>query len=104
MRNIWKRISDAYERILLFFYRKRIVFLISAEALALARLTGCQAAVLKARSPSCGGGTIYDGSFTGTLVPGNGVAADLLLKNGLPVFSEKTLDRLDQWGQRRPSE
>ena len=38
MRNIWKRISDAYERILLFFYRKRAVFLISAEALALAAL------------------------------------------------------------------
>ena len=76
----------------------------AAETLALARLTGCEAAVLKARSPSCGCGMVYDGSFTGTLVPGNGVAAELLLKNGLPVFSEETLDRLDQWAQSRPIE
>lgn len=47
---------------------------------------------------------VYDGSFTGTLVPGNGVAVELLLKNGLPVFSEETLDRLDQWAQSRPIE
>lgn len=76
----------------------------AAEALALFRLTGCQAAVLKARSPSCGCGQIYDGSFSGRLVPGNGVTADLLLKNGLPVFSEETLDRLDQWAANRHSE
>lgn len=76
----------------------------AAEALALARLTGCQAAVLKARSPSCGCGQIYDGSFSGRLVPGNGVTADLLLQNGLPVFSEETLDRLDRWAANRPSE
>lgn len=76
----------------------------AAEALALARLTGCEAAVLKARSPSCGCGQIYDGSFSGRLVPGNGVTADLLLQNGLPVFSEETLDRLDRWAATRPSE
>ena len=52
MRNIWKRISDAYERILLFFYRKRAVFLISAEALALAALTGCLLLKAYPRSPA----------------------------------------------------
>ena len=52
VRNIWKRISDAYERILLFFYRKRIVFLISAEALALAALTGCLLLKAYPRSPA----------------------------------------------------
>ena len=41
MRNIWKRISNAYDRILLFFYRKRAGFLISAEILALLFLGGC---------------------------------------------------------------
>lgn len=52
MRNIWKRICDAYERILLFFYRKRAVFLISAEALALAALTGCLLLKAYPRSPA----------------------------------------------------
>ena len=36
------------------------------EALQLALENGCTAAILKARSPSCGSGEIYDGSFTGT--------------------------------------
>lgn len=41
MRHIWKRLSDAYEKILLFFYRKRAIFLICAEVLALVLLAGC---------------------------------------------------------------
>lgn len=45
------------------------------EALRLALENGCTAAILKARSPSCGSGEIYDGSFTGTRVPGEGVFA-----------------------------
>ena len=48
-------------------------------------------AVLKARSPSCGSGRIYDGSFTGTLIPGDGVAAALLKKNGVRVITEEEL-------------
>ena len=55
------------------------------ETLRLARLYGCTHAVLKARSPSCGCGQIYDGSFSGTLKKGNGVTADLLLENGITV-------------------
>lgn len=73
----------------------------AAEALELFRLTGCEAAVLKARSPSCGCGWIYDGSFSGALAPGNGVTAGLLLEKGIPVFSEETLDRLDRWAANR---
>ena len=48
-------------------------------------------AVLKARSPSCGSGRIYDGSFTGALIPGDGVTAALLKKNGIRVITEEEL-------------
>lgn len=63
-------------------------------ALHLAQTLGAQAAILKERSPSCGHGTIYDGSFTRTLVPGDGVTAALLLEHGIPVFGESQLDQL----------
>ena len=59
------------------------------EALMLLRLTGCEAALLKARSPSCGKGMIYDGSFSGTLKPGNGVFAQKLIDQGIPVYTEE---------------
>ena len=64
------------------------------EALKLGKLYGCKAAILKARSPSCGFGIIYDGTFTGTKIPGNGVTAALLLKNGYQVYSEAQLEEL----------
>ena len=57
-------------------------------ALRLCRMLGCEAAILKERSPSCGHGTIYDGTFTGTLTDGDGVTAELLLQNGIPVYGE----------------
>ena len=55
------------------------------ETLRLARLYGCDRAILKARSPSCGCGLIYDGTFSGTLKEGDGVAAALLRENGITV-------------------
>lgn len=64
------------------------------ESLKICRLLGCEAAVLKERSPSCGSGEIYDGTFTGTLVTGNGVTAELFLENGIPVYGESQLDEL----------
>ena len=63
-------------------------------ALTLARRYGCKAALLKEKSPSCGSGLIYDGSFTGTLVTGDGVAAEELKKEGLIVFGESDVDLL----------
>ena len=57
-------------------------------ALRLCRMLGCEAAVLKERSPSCGHGNIYDGTFTGTLTDGDGVTAELLVRNGIPVYGE----------------
>ena len=64
------------------------------ETLKLCRLLGCEAAVLKERSPSCGSGEIYDGSFTGTLVAGDGVTAELLKANGIPVYGESGIPEL----------
>ena len=64
------------------------------SALKIALDTGCRTAIMKAHSPSCGKGLIYDGQFTGTLVPGNGVTTDLLLKNGISVITEE--EYLDQ--------
>ncbi len=57
-------------------------------ALELAQREGVRAAVLKERSPSCGSGEIYDGSFTGALTVGNGVTAELLRAHGIEVFGE----------------
>lgn len=58
-------------------------------ALQLARLTGCRVAVLKANSPSCGHGTIYDGTFSGKKISGSGVAAELLEQNGIAVYTDE---------------
>jgi uncharacterized protein YbbK (DUF523 family) len=64
------------------------------EAVKLAQEFGCKKAVLKARSPSCGLGEIYDGTFTGTKVPGDGVTARMLKKAGLEVCTEAQLSAL----------
>ena len=61
------------------------------QALELARKLGCTVAVLKEKSPSCGSGRIYDGSFTGTLTDGWGTAAQLLQNAGLRVLGESEL-------------
>ena len=55
------------------------------EALRMAKLYGCDRAILKANSPSCGCGQIYDGTFSGTLIDGDGVTAELFKENGIAV-------------------
>lgn len=60
-------------------------------ALELSRLFSCTGAILKSRSPSCGVSTIYDGTFSGTLVPGDGVTAQLLRTEGLALYTEEDL-------------
>ncbi len=58
------------------------------RTLDIAKLFNAHTAILKARSPSCGWGHIYDGSYQGKLKPGNGVAAELLNQNGIKILSE----------------
>ena len=48
-----------------------------------------EGAILKANSPSCGCGTIYDGTFSGTLTEGDGVFAEMLKKRGIQIITEK---------------
>lgn len=59
------------------------------ECLEVARLFGATKAILKARSPSCGSGAIYDGSFSGTIEAGDGVTTALLKENGIDVLTEE---------------
>ncbi len=61
------------------------------EALKLAKLVGATSAILKARSPSCGTGQVYDGGFAGKLVAGNGVFADLCKSHGIDVRTEEEI-------------
>lgn len=56
-----------------------------------ARQYGCFEAILKALSPSCGSGRVYDGGFSGTLVDGDGLTARLLKKKGVLVRTEDEL-------------
>ena len=59
-----------------------------------ARKSGARKAVLKERSPSCGFGAIYDGTFTGTVVPGDGVAAQALAAEGVAIWGESRIEEL----------
>ena len=61
------------------------------RVLEIARENNCAVAVLKARSPSCGCGEIYDGTFTHTVKPGWGIAARLLADAGIEVMDEEHL-------------
>lgn len=64
------------------------------KALDTAKKNGCTVAVLKAKSPSCGKGRIYDGSFSSTLTDGDGITAKLLKENGISVFTEEEIDKV----------
>lgn len=64
-------------------------------ALELARKEGCLFAVLTDGSPSCGSTFIYDGSFTGAVVPGRGTTTALLEQHGIKVFPESRIADLD---------
>jgi uncharacterized protein YbbK (DUF523 family) len=65
------------------------------HAVAIARSLAIRVAVLKSRSPSCGSTQIYDGSFTGHLHDGDGVAAAALTDAGVRVFDELHLEDAD---------
>ena len=78
---------------------KFVLFSISAGVIEIGvftllyELLHCDCVVLKARSPSCGPDAVYDGSFSGTLVPGSGVTAKALAGRQIPVLSEES-----DWG------
>lgn len=58
------------------------------ETLKIAKLYGIKTAILKSKSPSCGKHKVYDGTFSGRLINGEGITAKLLKENGIDVISE----------------
>lgn len=65
-------------------------------ALETALKNGCKYAIMKAKSPACSSSEIYDGSFSGTLIKGNGVAAELLKNSGITVLTEDMIELLPE--------
>lgn len=68
----------------------------SELALDAAVKAGITKAILKHRSPSCGCGLIYDGTFSGKLIEGNGVTAELFIKSGIKVITEIEFENLQE--------
>ncbi|HHX59517.1 MAG TPA: DUF523 domain-containing protein [Epulopiscium sp.] len=66
----------------------------ASETLKIAKLYGCDYAILKERSPSCGYGEIYDGTFSGGLTTGNGVTAELLENHKITVIGESKIEEM----------
>lgn len=64
------------------------------KTLETALANGVKRAALQERSPSCGCGTVYDGTFSGTLTAGRGVTAALLEKNGVEVYESTRISAL----------
>ncbi len=61
------------------------------EVLKLAKQFNIKKAILKSKSPSCGKNKIYDGTFTDTLIDGNGITTQLLKKHGIEVISQEEI-------------
>lgn len=83
-----KVVNSSGENVTEFFERG------ARETLKLARLYNSKCAILKERSPSCGYGKVYDGTFSGTLIEGSGMTADLLIRNGIRVLGESQIEKL----------
>lgn len=61
------------------------------DVLAIAYLLGIKEAIFKQKSPSCGVGKIYDGTFSERVVKGDGITTALLKKNKISVISDEDL-------------
>jgi len=64
------------------------------KTLEIAKLLNVDTAILQARSPSCGWGQIYDGSFDNNLRNGNGITAELLSQHGIKILTEEEIKNL----------
>ena len=61
----------------------------SKIALDIAKLVGCKKAILKSKSPTCGCGRIYDGTFSGKLIEGDGIFCKMLKEENIEVYTEE---------------
>ena len=66
----------------------------AAKCLEMAKEKEIDMAILQSRSPSCGVNQIYDGTFSGTRIPGSGIFASLLKENGFKVIDLEDIDKL----------
>lgn len=66
------------------------------STLRIAILSKVDFAILKERSPSCGKNFIYDGNFSGSLIRGQGISTKKLIENGIEVFSEEEIDKIEK--------
>ena len=66
------------------------------EALKVCKILGIKKAVLKEKSPSCGKGRVYDGSFMRNLIDGDGVTVKLLKEHGIEIFTENEINRISK--------
>ncbi len=83
-----KVINNAGEDVTEYFVRG------AKETVQLARLYDCKIAILKERSPSCGFGEIYDGTFSHRIVNGSGVLAEYLTAEGITIYGESDIEEL----------
>lgn len=63
------------------------------QFLDLVNRTGAKVVILKSKSPSCGVHQVYDGTHSGKVIAGRGIATELLVRNGVHVFDETELDQ-----------
>jgi len=68
----------------------------SREAVRIAKENDIAFAIMKERSPTCGSSIIYDGTFSGNRIPGEGVAVEMLRKQGFLVFNEDSLSEANE--------
>ncbi len=66
----------------------------AVEALQIAQTLDCELAILKSNSPSCGNKKVYDGTFAGKLIEGQGITAKLLMEHGIEVISEEEVQKV----------
>ena len=70
---------------------------LSDETLKVAKENEVNFVILKERSPSCGSTHIYDGSFSGNVIPGQGITAKRLTEEKIKVFSEENLEEIEKY-------
>lgn len=71
------------------------------KALAILKKHNVDVVLLKAKSPSCGKGKVYDGTFSHTLVEGDGITVTLLEENGIIVYNEDHMDEFFKYIEKR---
>ncbi|GMQ56066.1 DUF523 domain-containing protein [Vallitalea sediminicola] len=68
----------------------------AVKTLEICRTRDISEAILQSRSPSCGYGLIYDGTFSGKRIKGEGLTAELLTKNNIRIFTESDIDKFQE--------